>query len=162
AAALIPKVIQISALGAGTSAQTRFHATKQEADEYFLALAKEQNLPGWTVVRPSLVIGRGGKSTALFAALAALPWPPKLGDETWQVQPIHISDLVHALRLLLEHDGAAPQVLNLVGPEPMPIDDLTGLLRRWLALPPARRVPFPEWLLRASIPAARLLSLDAL
>jgi nucleoside-diphosphate-sugar epimerase len=162
AAARIQKLIQISALGAGAAAQTRFHATKQEADEGCLALAKEQNLSGWTVIRPSLVIGRGGKSTALFAALAALPWPPRLGDETWQVQPIHISDLVQAVRLLLEREGGAHQVLNLVGPAPMPIDDLTGLLRQWLGLPPAARLPLPEWLLRASIPAARLLSFDAL
>jgi nucleoside-diphosphate-sugar epimerase len=162
AAARIPKLIQISALGAGAASQTRFHATKQEADECFMALAKEQDLPGWTVVRPSLVIGRSGKSTALFAALAALPWPPRLGDETWQVQPIHISDLVRAVQLLIEREGDGPRVLDLVGPAPMPVNDLIGLLRQWLALPPARRFPLPEWLLRASIPAARLLSFDAL
>jgi len=161
AAARIPKLVQISALGAG-AAQTRFHAPKQEADEYCLTLAQKQNLGGWTVIRPSLVIGRGGKSTALFAALAALPWPPRLGDATWQVQPIHISDLAQAVRLLIEREECGPRVLDLVGPAPMPVDGLTGLLRQWLALPPARRIPFPEWLLRASIPAARLLSFNAL
>jgi uncharacterized protein YbjT (DUF2867 family) len=162
AAARIPKVIQISALGADAAAQTGFHATKHEAGACCLALAKAQSLSGWTVIRPSLVIGRGGKSTSLFAALAALPWPPRLGDESWQVQPIHISDLAQAVRLLLERESGTPQVLDLVGPAPMPIDDVTGLLRQWLALPPARRVPLPEWLLRASIPAARLLSFDLL
>jgi nucleoside-diphosphate-sugar epimerase len=162
ARARIAKVIQISALGAAAAAETRFQATKQEADEYFLALAKEHGLSGWTVIRPSLVIGRGGKSTALFAALAALPWPPRLGGETWQVQPIHISDFVTAVQLLIEREGSAPQVLDLVGPAPMPIDDLLGLLRQWLALPLAGRLPLPEWLLRASIPAAQLLSFDAL
>jgi nucleoside-diphosphate-sugar epimerase len=162
AAARILKVIQISALGASPAAQTRFHATKHEADKGFLALAKEQNLPGWTVIRPSLVIGRGGKSTALFAALAALPWPPRLGDGTWEVQPIHISDPVQAIRLLLEGQGGPPQVLDLVGPAPISTDDLTTLLRQWLALPPARRLPLPEWLLRAFSPAGRLFAIDAL
>jgi nucleoside-diphosphate-sugar epimerase len=162
AAARIPKLVQISALGAGAAAQTRFLATKREADECCLALAKEQNLSRWTVIRPSLVIGRGGQSTALIAALAALPWPPRLGNGTWEVQPIHISDLVQAVRLLIEGEGDAPQVLDLVGPAPMSTDDLTGLLRQWLALPPARRLPLPEWLLRASIPAARILSFGAL
>jgi nucleoside-diphosphate-sugar epimerase len=162
AAARIPKVIQISALGADAATQTRFHSTKQEADECCLALAKAHGLSGWTVIRPSLVIGRGGKSTALFAALAALPWPPRLGDETLQVQPVHITDLVAAMRLLIERGRDAPQILDLVGPSPMPIDGLISLLRRWLALPPAHRFPLPEWLLRASIPVARLLSFDAL
>jgi nucleoside-diphosphate-sugar epimerase len=162
AAARIPKVIQISALGAGAAAQTRFHATKQKADDCCLAWAKEQNLRGWTVIRPSLVIGRGGKSTALFAALAALPWPPRLDDGTWQVQPIHISDFVIAVRLLLEREHSGPQILNLVGPAPVSTDELTGLLRQWLSLSPVGRFPLPEWLLRASIPAARLLSFGAL
>jgi nucleoside-diphosphate-sugar epimerase len=162
AAARIPRVIQISALGAGPAAQTRFHETKQQADECFLALAKEHGLNGWTVIRPSLVIGRGGKSTALFTALAVLPWAPRLGDDAGEVQPIHISDLVRAVQLLIEREDGAPQVLDLVGPAPMPIDEVTGLLRQWLALPPARRLPLPEWMLRASIPVARLLSFDAL
>ncbi len=158
----IPKLIQISALGAGERAETPFHRTKAEADERCLKLAQENGLPGWTVVRPSLVIGQGGQSTALFAALAALPWTPRLGDGTWQVQPIHAADLAHAVRLLLEREGSAAPVLDLVGPAPMTTDGLTQALRRWLGLAPARAVPVPEWALRASIPLARLLSFDAL
>ena len=67
-------------------------------------------------MRPSLVIGQGGQSTALFAALAALPWPPRLGDGTWQVQPIHVADLARAVRLLLEREEARPPCCDFVGP----------------------------------------------
>jgi nucleoside-diphosphate-sugar epimerase len=162
AARQIPKLIQISALGAGVDAQTPFHRTKAAADERCLKLAQENGLPGWTVVRPSLVIGQGGQSTALFAALAALPWTPRLGDGTWQVQPIHAADLAHSIRLLLEREGSAVPVLDLVGPAPMTTDGLTQALRRWQGLAPARAVPVPEWALRASIPLARLFAFDAL
>ena len=162
AAAGIPKLIQISALGAGEGAQTPFHLTKREADDCCMKLAAEHNLGGWTVIRPSLVVGQGGQSTALFAALAALPWPPRLGDGTWVVQPIHVADLAHAVRLLIERGGSAPPVLDLVGPAAMTTDELTHALRRWLGLPPARAFPLPEWALRASIPLARALSFDAL
>ncbi len=158
----VPKLIQISALGAGEGAYTPFHATKAAADERCLQLAQEHGLPGWTVVRPSLVIGQGGASTALFAALAALPWPPRLGDGTWRVQPIHVADLAHAVRLLLEREASSPRILDLVGPAPVTTDELTQALRRWLGLAPARVFPLPEWALRASIPFARLLSFDAL
>jgi hypothetical protein len=65
-------------------------------------------------------------------------------------------------RLLLEREGSAAPVLDLVGPAPMTTDGLTQALRRWLGLAPARAVPVPEWALRASIPLARLLSFDAL
>ncbi len=162
AALSVPKLIQISALGAGEGAYTPFHVTKAAADERCLKLAQEHGLPGWTVIRPSLVIGQGGASTALFAALAALPWPPRLGDGTWRVQPIHVADLAHAVRLLLERGGSLPRILDLVGPAPMTTDELTQALRRWLGLAPVRVFPLPEWALRASIPFARLLSFDAL
>jgi uncharacterized protein YbjT (DUF2867 family) len=55
---------------------------------------------GWAVVRPSLVVGRGGGSTALFSALAALPLMPDIGGG--MVQPIAIDDLVEAIWRLLQ------------------------------------------------------------
>ena len=78
------------------------------------------------------------------------------------MQPIHVADVAHAVRLLIERGGEAPRVLDLVGPEPMTTDALTHGLRRWLGLAPARQLPLPEWALRASIPFARRLGFDAL
>src|SRR4051794_7139987 len=85
----IPHVIQISALGAGQQSGSLFLATKAAADTHLLRLAQEQEKVGWCVVRPSLVIGRGGASTELFSALAAAPWPIRLGSGTWCIQPLH-------------------------------------------------------------------------
>ncbi len=158
----ISKLIQISALGAGEGAQTQFHLTKRAADERCLNLAREHGLGGWTVIRPSLVIGQGGQSTALFTALAALPWPPRLARGTWQVQPIHVADLAYAVRLLLEQEASSPRLLDLVGPASMTTDELTRSLRRWLGLAPARQLPVAEWILRACVPLGRLFSFDAL
>ncbi len=138
AAENIRKLIHISALGADAAAETAFHLSKRDADEYCASLADEHGFESWVVVRPSLVIGRGGYSTTLFSALAALPWSPRLGPGNWQVQPIHIADLCEAIRLMLAHDGPLPRQLDLAGPSPMTTDDLTRALRRWLCLPPAK------------------------
>ncbi len=162
AALKVPKLIQISALGAGEGAQTPFHLTKRAADDCCTKLRQQHGLGGWSAVRPSLVIGQGGQSTALFAALAALPWPPRLGRGTWRVQPLHVADLAYAVRLLLERKASSPGVLDLVGPTPMTTDELTRSLRRWLGLRPAPQLPIPEWMLRACLPFARLFSFDAL
>jgi nucleoside-diphosphate-sugar epimerase len=162
AALRVPKLIQISALGAGVGAQTAFHLTKGVADTRCIELARQHGLGGWTVVRPSLVIGQGGASTALFSALAALPWPLRLGGGAWRVQPVHVADLARAVRLLLEREGDAPAVLDLAGPAPMTTDALTGALRQWLGYAPAPMLPLPEWALGALIPLAPVLSLDAL
>jgi uncharacterized protein YbjT (DUF2867 family) len=146
----IPKLIQISALGADSSAKTRFHLSKRKADQYCTTLAEEHQLLGWTVVRPSLVVGRGGKSTMLFAALGALPRPPRLGEGRWELQPLHVTDLAYGVCLLLEQDEASPRELDFAGPRPMTTDQLTHTIRRWLLLPPAGVLTVPEWFLRGA------------
>jgi uncharacterized protein YbjT (DUF2867 family) len=143
----IAHVVQISALGADPAARSRFHLTKRAADEHVLRLrdaaASEGGRGGWCVVRPSVVIGRGGRSTALFATLAALPYPLRLGPGTWRVQPLHVTDLARAVAELLEAPGPVSPRLDLVGQEPMTTDDLTRSLRRWLGLRQAPFLPMP-------------------
>jgi uncharacterized protein YbjT (DUF2867 family) len=146
----IPKLIQISALGADAQATTRFHLTKRAADEYCLTLAETHQLLGWTVVRPSIVIGRDGQSTTLFAALGALPRPPRLAAGRWELQPLHVSDLAYGVCLLLEREDPAPRELDFAGPRAMTTDQLTHTLRRWLLLPPAGVFTVPEWFLRGA------------
>jgi uncharacterized protein YbjT (DUF2867 family) len=72
-----------------------YHRSKRAADEHLTTLDL-----GWAIVRPSLVVGRGGGSTALFSALAALPLMPDMGGG--MVQPIAIDDLVEAIWRLLQ------------------------------------------------------------
>ncbi len=146
----VPRLIQISALGADSRASSRFHLSKRKADEFCMTLAEKHQLLGWTVVRPSLVIGRGGQSTALFAALGALPRPPRLGEGRWELQPLHVSDLAYGVRLLLEEDEPLPRELDFAGPRAMTTDQLTHTLRRWLLLPPAGVLTVPEWFLRGA------------
>jgi uncharacterized protein YbjT (DUF2867 family) len=146
----IPKLIQISALGADEHAKSEFHLTKRKADEYCTALAQKHQLLGWTVVRPSIVIGRGGQSTTLFAALGSLPRPPRLAAGRWELQPLHVTDLAYGICLLLERDDPAPRELDFAGPRAMTTDQLTHTLRRWLRLPPAGVFTVPEWFLRAA------------
>ena len=44
-------------------------------------------------MRPSLALGPGGAVGDFFAALAALPLPPRLGPGSWRVQPLHVDEL---------------------------------------------------------------------
>lgn len=157
AKARVSKVLQISALGADAKAASQFHLSKRGADEHFLSLAEKHGMANWIVLRPSLVIGRGGESTALFAALAAPPWPIRIGPGNWQVQPIHIADFAHAVRLLLEAEKPLSRYLDLVGPKAMTTDELTLAMRKWLLLPRAKFLPVPEGFLRAAASAARFL-----
>jgi hypothetical protein len=140
-------VLQISALGAGEQTAT-FLSTKAEADRHLLQLAAEGGRQDWHVLRPSLVVGRGGASTALFSALAALPIPVRLGSGRWRIQPIHVADLARAVADLTE-GKPAPDILDLVGPEGMTTDQLTAELRGWLGLQPRPFLSLPAAALRA-------------
>ncbi|MBV8588953.1 MAG: NAD(P)H-binding protein, partial [Acetobacteraceae bacterium] len=145
------RLVQISALGADAGAQSQFHRTKHAADARFLGLAGERGQVGWHVIRPSLVIGRGGQSTAMFSGLAGLPVAFQLGHQAGLVQPIHVDDLVRVLVALLEGSAPAPACLDLVGPEPMRIEILIDTLRDWLGFPAPRwAVPVPRPLLRSA------------
>lgn len=137
----VGRVIQISALGA-EDGTTAYHRSKRAADTHLTTLGLD-----WAIVRPSLVVGRGGGSTALFSGLAALPAMPDIGGGP--VAPIAINDLVEAIWRLLQRPLPMGLVVNAVGPEKMPIVDLMAILRRWLGLSTAHSLPVPRWILRA-------------
>ena len=138
----VAHLVQISALGAGKQPDSHFLATKHAADLHLLKLAEERSMRGWCVVRPSLVIGRGGGSTELFSALAAAPRPIRLGNGSWLLQPIHIKDPACVIASLIE-SSVVPPLLDAVGPEAMTTDELTRILRGWLGLPPREFVTLP-------------------
>ncbi|MBT0670257.1 SDR family oxidoreductase [Novosphingobium profundi] len=152
-AAGVRRVVQISSLGADDTAVTRYHLSKRTADEHLAMLGGDGTRMGWAIVRPSLVLGRGGASMALFSALAALPIVPRIANGNWQVQPIHVDDLSGVVLRLLEAGRPLALKVDAVGPEPMTTDALTTALRQWLGLREAPRVSIPRPLLRL---AARL------
>lgn len=152
----MPHLVQISALGADVG-DTRYFRTKRQADARLLELRTAGGREGWCVLRPSLVVGRGGDSTRRFAALAALPWPIRLARGDWRLQPLHVDDLAALVVARLEAAGPVPACQELGGPAVMDTDGLTAVLRGWLGLPPRRPLAVPLWLLRLAAGAGRLI-----
>lgn len=142
-------VVQISALGADARAASAYHRSKAAADDHLAALDPAGSVMGWTVLRPSLVIGRGGRSSALFAALAALPVMPRLAQAGGLVQPIHVDDLVEVVIRLLRAPLPLAKRLDVVGPQAMTTDALTACFRQWLGLLPAWGFTVPRLVLAA-------------
>ncbi len=122
----IKRLLHVSALGAGVQPASAFLQTRHQAELHLLRLAVGKK--GWGILRPSLVIGRGGAGKQLFLALAALPLPVRLGPVIWCVQPLNVDDVIRAIVQLLEADNV-PARLDLVGPHAMTTDALTAALR---------------------------------
>ncbi|HCT03851.1 MAG TPA: epimerase, partial [Pseudomonas sp.] len=131
------RVLQISALGASAQSDVPFLASKGAADDYLLGL----NLNS-VVLRPSLVVGEGGTSSAWLAGLS--PWPliPLL-DLKAQLQPVHIDDVVGSVLALLRRWPTESLVLPLVGPEPMRLSHVVDHLRAAQGWGPGRYVQVP-------------------
>jgi uncharacterized protein YbjT (DUF2867 family) len=134
----VRQVIQISALGADSRAESQYHLSKRAADD-FLA----NSTLAWTVLRPSIVYGPGARSMALFKALAALPLTPLVNRGEQQIQPIHVADLTTAVLHCLTPEGPGRLRIDLVGPQPVSFQRLMQQLRQWLGLGPLRTLAVP-------------------
>jgi len=133
----VPRVVQISALGADGQAFSAYHRSKRAADDELRSLDLD-----WFVLRPSLIYGRGGNSAALFMGVSALPVIPVVGDGRQRLQPVHIGDVVATVMHCL---GCAETrlTLDLVGPESVTVADWLQRMRCAQGLSPAPWLQIP-------------------
>jgi uncharacterized protein YbjT (DUF2867 family) len=145
-------VIQLSALGADSHAQSRYHLSKRHADDFLRGLPVRS-----VILQPSLVFGSGGTSARMFAMLASLPLIPVPGEGAQQVQPVHIDDLVAVVLASLHEPLHRRSQLVVVGPEPHSLRGFLGELRGAMGLPPAHFLPVPMPLVRFAARAGGML-----
>ncbi|KAG1707633.1 Acyl-CoA 5-desaturase AL21 [Nymphon striatum] len=134
----IKRVIQLSALGADENSYTDYQRSKYQTE---LTLRKVNT--DWFVLRPSLVYGEGGASMRMFKQLSQLPlivFPE--GGKQW-IQPVHVSDLVHAVLECLKPETPAKRVINIVGPKAIQLIDWLQLMRKVSGKQPAMVIPIP-------------------
>lgn len=142
----VKKVLQISALGTELNATTQYFTSKAQADEFLKTLAVD-----WFIFKPSIVCGQGAKSMALFAALAALPITPLIGDGKQEIQPVNVVDLVNAILLALNPQAQGKQIIQAVGAKSINFVGLMSQLAAWLGQP-FRSVAIPVRYIEAIAP----------
>lgn len=136
----VKMVIQLSALGADSEAQTRYHLSKKAADDYLASLPVRSR-----IVQPSLVYGPRGASARVFKALASMPFTLRFGSAPQLVQPIHVDDLVAAIAALLTHaPGVHSQRVPLVGADALPFVDYLAALRSAMGMGRLRVLRLPD------------------
>jgi uncharacterized protein YbjT (DUF2867 family) len=140
----VPRVIQISALGA-ESGTSEYFASKRRADDYLTTLPLQ-----WTIVRPALVYGAGGTSAAMFGMMASLPVIPLPGRGEQLVQPVHIDDLIEALVRMIEVGAGARECVPIAGPVRMTYRAYLQTLRTTMQLPPARFIGIPRIIMKTA------------
>ena len=147
AQAQVRRVVQISALGISGS-DTAYARTKRQADEHLLGLTQRGQLDG-LVLRPSVVFGRGGESSALFMNLAQLPVLPLPAAARQQpIQPMAVAELAEAIVNLAL--GERTGLLDLGGARALTMAAFIASLRAQLGKRPAAQLTLPQWATQAS------------
>ena len=140
----VQRVVHISALGIDGS-NTRYAQTKRAAEAHLQTLTTQAKLRP-AILRPSVVYGKGGDSSALFMNLARLPvvvFPaPML---TASIQPVSVHDLAAAVVALLGPALQRTGTIACTGPEPLRMADFVASLRQQQGHGPALvlRLPLP-------------------
>ena len=137
----VQRVVHISALGIDGS-NTRYAQTKRAAEAHLQTLATQAKLRP-AILRPSVVYGKGGDSSALFMNLARLPllMLPRAAVQA-RVQPVAVPDVAQAVLRLLQHGG--PDIVTAVGPRALTLAEYLGELRRQLGRGAATVIPLPD------------------
>ena len=153
AAAGVPRVVQVSALGADAQARSRYHLSKKAADDALRALPLSA-----AIVQPSLVYGAGGSSAQLFNGLALAPLLMLPGRGAMQVQPVHLRDVVDGIVALVEAPPSRTATYAFAGPEALSMREYLSQLRERLGTrAPLRVLGLPAALFRWGARAAGVL-----
>jgi nucleoside-diphosphate-sugar epimerase len=110
------------------------------------------------MLHPTMIYGADGEDNVqrLAALLRRLPFVPLPAGGRALVQPIHQSDVTHALLAALSRDWPEPKTMVIAGPQAMPYADFVRAVASAAGLPPPRLMPVPAWLLTAGALVTRL------
>jgi NADH dehydrogenase len=125
AAAGVPALVHVSAIGADAESEARYARTKGEGEA-----AVRAAFAGATIVRPSLVFGREDRFTNRFAAMIAkAPMVPVLRASV-KFQPVFVGDVAAGIVAALADPGTfGGRTIELGGPDILSM----GELLHWIA-----------------------------
>jgi NADH dehydrogenase len=139
----VERFVQVSALGVTDDAPTAYQRTKFEAEQ----IVRRSDL-GWTILRPSLIHGRGSEFIEIARGWVkgeSHPWfilpyftrgertsdVPLAADRTIdpKVQPVAVEDVADAVVTALERPEAVGEVYPLAGSEVLTWPQMLTFLR---------------------------------
>jgi NADH dehydrogenase len=133
----VRRVLQMSSLGAGERAPSRYLRSKAAAEAAVRALPHpEQAHPAVTIFRPSVIFGPGDSLTNRFAGLLRLSagFLP-LARARARFAPISVLDVAEAFVRALKPASSAGATYELCGPEVLTLEEIVRLTARVAGLP---------------------------
>lgn len=107
----VGQYLHMSALGAGAVPESRYAASKGDAEKHVRASGLN-----WTIFRPSIIYGAGDSFFSKFKAISsAFPVMPVICGET-RFQPVWVEDVARAFVSAIGNRHTAGQCYELGGP----------------------------------------------
>lgn len=116
AAAGVPRLVHMSAIGADAGSHSRYASTKGLGEQ-----AAREAFPAATIIRPSVVFGPEDHFFNRFAAIGRIaPFMPVIAGST-KLQPVYVGDVADAIVAAVDRPG---ETFELGGPRMWSMRDL--------------------------------------
>lgn len=123
--AAVPRLLQMSALGAADKAPSRYLRSKAAAEQ---VIREDTGDLAWTIFQPSIIVGADGGVVRQFAGLLGMFPALPLARGNCRFAPVVIDDVVEALCASLEARETFGAVLPLCGPDVLTLVELARLI----------------------------------
>ncbi len=157
----VDRFVHMSANGARPTGGTAYQRTKWEAEQVVSGAA----FAHWTIFRPALLFGRPDPDRPEFSSrllrdlIRPFPLLPVFGDGTYELQPVHATDVADAFVQALTLEAAHEQIYVAAGPDRLPYVDVLDRIARGAGLEPKPTVHVPLPLARLGVSTVGRLGL---
>jgi NADH dehydrogenase len=119
----VEKIIHMSALGTSSKPVSEYFRTKHEGEE----VIKNSGL-NHTILRPSLIFGKGDKFFPVLKNLVKLPVTPVIGKGKNRFQPVFVEDLAKCVGTCITNKKTDNRTFEIGGPEVLSFIDMLDVV----------------------------------
>lgn len=120
----IKRFLHMSANGVREDAVTQYHQSKWRAEE-----AVRNSQLDWTIFRPSMIFGPGGRFVEMLAELLrTLPIIPIIGDGQYRLQPVAVEQVAQTFLKALAMPDTVHQTYHLGGATSYSYDEILDII----------------------------------
>lgn len=123
----VSRILFVSSIAADYADLSRYPYGRSKAAAE--SVVRESRLD-YTILRPTIVLGRESPIWQKLRAMATLPVLPVFGDGSARVQPVDVNDVARGIVYLLDQGRFSGEVLELGGPEVLTMLELLRRIRK--------------------------------
>jgi NADH dehydrogenase len=124
----VTRLLQMSSLGASSTAPSYYLRSKGEAERLIQSDAGNVD---WTIFKPSVIFGPGDSFLNRFARLlASLPLVFPLAKPNARLQPVFVDDVIAAFLRCLHGGATSRQVYELGGPQQYTLREIVAFVAK--------------------------------